>query len=75
MLEVAFLSKLGRESEAREALDRLYALRPEIKIADIVWVLRRFQRPDPLIAQYVDEYRKLGMPEGRFPPLELNGDS
>jgi class 3 adenylate cyclase/TolB-like protein/tetratricopeptide (TPR) repeat protein len=71
--EVAILTKLGRKQEARAALDRLYELRPGIKIADIVWVFRRFQKPDADSAKFVDAYREIGIPEGRYRPLEVEG--
>jgi class 3 adenylate cyclase/TolB-like protein len=68
--EVAILTKLGRAAEARVALDRLYTLRPGIKIADIVWAYRRFQRPDKDSAKYVEAFREAGIPEGSYRPLE-----
>jgi tetratricopeptide (TPR) repeat protein len=69
-LEVAYLVKLGRMSEAIAARDRLFVLRPNIEIADIVWVYRRFQRPDPLMVEFVSAWREAGIPEGRYRPLE-----
>ncbi len=71
-LELAILTKLGREREAGAARDRLYALRPGIKIADIVWLFRRFQRPDGLSAAYVEAFREAGIPEGSYRPLDLD---
>jgi tetratricopeptide (TPR) repeat protein len=71
-LEVAILAKLGRADEAAAARERLYQLRPGIKIADIVWVYRRFQRPDALLVEFVNAYRSVGIPEGRYRPLELS---
>jgi TolB-like protein/class 3 adenylate cyclase/Flp pilus assembly protein TadD len=72
--EVAILTKLGRAREARAALDRLYALRPGIKIADIVWIYRRFQRPDADSAKYVEAFREAGIPEGRYRQLDIGGN-
>ncbi|MFQ5565213.1 MAG: adenylate/guanylate cyclase domain-containing protein [Paracoccaceae bacterium] len=71
--EVAILIELGRTAEARAAIDRLYALRPGIKIADIVWTYRRFQRPDADSARYVEAFRQAGIPEGRYRPLDTGG--
>lgn len=71
--EVAILTELGRAKEGRAALDRLYALRPNIKIADIVWIYRRFQRPDAHTAKYVEAFREAGIPEGRYRPLDIDG--
>jgi TolB-like protein/class 3 adenylate cyclase len=71
-LEVAILTKLGRAEETRAALDRLYALRPGIKIADIVWLYRRFQQPDADSAKYVEAFREAGIPEGRYRPLDID---
>ncbi len=70
--EVAILTKLGSADDARAALDRLYALRPGIKIADIVWLYRRFQRPDADTAKYVEAFREAGIPEGRYRPLDID---
>ena len=72
ILEVAILTKLDRAAEAERARDRLYDLRPGIKIADIVWMYRRYQRPDGLIAPYVEAFRKAGMRDGKYRPLKLN---
>jgi tetratricopeptide (TPR) repeat protein len=72
ILDVAILTKLGRTEEAERARDRLYALRPEIKIADIVWMYRRFQRPDALIAPYIETFRAAGIPEGKYRPMQIN---
>jgi len=69
--ELAILSKLGKAEEIRAARDRLYALRPGIQIADIVWNFRRFQRPDADTAIYVEAYRAAGIPEGHYPPLVI----
>jgi TolB-like protein/class 3 adenylate cyclase/Flp pilus assembly protein TadD len=71
-LEVAILAKLGRIDEAHAAVDRLNELRPGIKIADIVWLYRRFQRPDADSAKYVEAYRQMGIPEGDYPPLNTS---
>lgn len=60
-------------NETLTALDRLYALRPGLKIADIVWVYRRFQRPDADSAKYVEAFREAGIPEGRYRPLDIDG--
>ena len=70
--EVAILTKLGSADDARAALDRLYALRPGIKIADIVWLYRRFQRPDADTAKYVEAFREAGVPEGRYRSLDID---
>jgi adenylate cyclase len=72
MFEVAILTRLGRIDEARTARDRLYVLRPDVEIADIVWVYRRFQRPDAIIAKYVAALKEAGIPEGRYRPLDLD---
>lgn len=69
-LELAILTKLGRTQEARVAKDRLLALRPDITIGDIIWAYRRFQRPDPQSAPYVEAFRAAGLPEGSFRPLD-----
>lgn len=70
-LEVAILSKLGRAVETRMAVERMDALRPGIKIADIVWLFRRFQRPDKDTFKFVEAYRAAGLPEGNYRPLDL----
>ena len=72
-LEVAILQKLGREKDAIAARDRLYSLRPGIKIADIVWLYRRFQRSDADSAKFVEAFRAVGIPEGTYAPLDLGG--
>jgi adenylate cyclase len=72
ILDVANLTKLGRTEEADRARDRLYALRPGIKIADIVWMYRRYQRPDTLIAPYVEAFREAGILEGNYRPLNVD---
>jgi tetratricopeptide (TPR) repeat protein len=71
-LEVAVYAQLGRMDEAIAARERMYALRPGIKIGDIVWIYRRFQRPDALSANFVEGFRKAGIPEGRYRPLDLS---
>lgn len=71
-IEVAILAKLGPEEKAISARDRLYKLRPGIKIADIVWIYRRFARPDELMVPFVEAYRSVDIPEGRYRPLEIN---
>ena len=71
VLEVAILTKLGRTDEARVARDRLNILRPGVKIADIVWIYRRFQRPDVDTAKYVEAFREAGIPEGKYRPLVI----
>jgi tetratricopeptide (TPR) repeat protein len=71
-LELAFLTKLGRTEEARAARDRLYALRPGVKIADIVWIYRRFKRPDVYMVEFVEAYREAGLLEGNYRPLEVD---
>ncbi|WP_282022464.1 adenylate/guanylate cyclase domain-containing protein [Ruegeria faecimaris] len=70
--EVTVLARLGRADELERARNRLEATRPGVKIADIVWVYRRYQRPDALIAPYVDAFRKAGLPEGTYRALDLN---
>ncbi|SMO89894.1 adenylate/guanylate cyclase domain-containing protein [Ruegeria faecimaris] len=70
--EVTALAKLGRADELERARNRLEAARPGVKVADIVWVYRRYQRPDALIAPYVDAFRKAGFPEGKYRPLDMN---
>uniref|UniRef100_UPI002611571F adenylate/guanylate cyclase domain-containing protein n=1 Tax=uncultured Ruegeria sp. TaxID=259304 RepID=UPI002611571F len=70
--EVTVLARLGRAEELERARNRLEATRPGVKIADIVWVYRRYQRPDALIAPYVDAFRKAGLPEGTYRALDLN---
>ncbi len=70
-IEVAILAELGPHSAAVAARDRLYKIRPGIKIADIVWVYRRFARPDELILPFVEAYRTVGMPEGQYAPLDV----
>jgi TolB-like protein len=74
-LEVAILTKLGRTGAALQARDRLFQLRPGIKIADIVWVYRRFQRPDVFMIDYVDAFRVIGIPDGQFRPLDAGESS
>ncbi len=74
-IEVAILQKLGRTEDAIEARDRLYALRSDIKIADILWLYRRFQRPDADSAKYVEAFRAVGIPEGRYRPLDIESDN
>ncbi|MEM6438997.1 MAG: adenylate/guanylate cyclase domain-containing protein [Pseudomonadota bacterium] len=72
MEEVAIYAALdGRESDALRARDRMLVLRPDLKIADIVWVYRRFQRPDAHIAKYAQALRRVGLEEGTFPPLDM----
>lgn len=68
-IEVAILAELGPRDAAISARDRLYKIRPGIKIADIVWMYRRFARPDQHILPFVEAYRAVDMPEGRFAPL------
>ncbi len=70
--EVTALAKLGRADELERARNRLEAARPGVKIADIVWVYRRYQRPDALIAPYVDAFRKAGLPEGKYRALDMS---
>ncbi len=69
-IEVAILAKLGPRDAAISALDRLNKIRPGIKIADIVWMYRRFARPDEHILPFVQAYQTVDMPEGRFAPLD-----
>lgn len=73
-LEVAILTELGRTAEATDARGRLYSLRPGVEIADLVWVYRRFRRPDADIAKYVAAFRKAGLPEGKYTPLDPSSD-
>ncbi|WP_170773736.1 adenylate/guanylate cyclase domain-containing protein [Ruegeria lacuscaerulensis] len=68
-IEVAILAELGPRDAAISARDRLYKIRPGIKIADIVWMYRRFARPDQHILPFVEAYKAVDMPEGRFAPL------
>ncbi len=70
--EVAALAELERTDELQRALKRLQAARSGVKISDIVWVYRRYQRPDVLIAPFVDAFRKAGLPEGKYQPLDMN---
>ncbi len=70
--EVAALAELERTDELESALKRLQAARSGVKISDIVWVYRRYQRPDVLIAPFVDAFRKAGLPEGKYQPLDMN---
>ena len=70
--EVAVLAELERADELQHARRRLEAARPGVKISDIVWVYRRYQRPDAFIAPYVEAFRKAGLPEGKYRPLDLN---
>ncbi|WP_281973949.1 adenylate/guanylate cyclase domain-containing protein [Ruegeria faecimaris] len=70
--EVAALAELERAEELQRALKRLEAARSGVKISDIVWVYRRYQRPDVLIAPYVAAFRKAGLPEGKYLPLDMN---
>ncbi|MEX0348225.1 MAG: adenylate/guanylate cyclase domain-containing protein [Paracoccaceae bacterium] len=70
--EVTALAELGRNDELERARNQLEAARPGVKIADIVWVYRRYQRPDALIAPYVDAFRKAGLPEGTYRALDMN---
>ena len=70
--EVAALAELGNTDELQRARKRLEAARPGLKISDIVWVYRRYQRPDALIAPYVEAFRKAGLPEGKYRPLDMN---
>ncbi|WP_420584754.1 adenylate/guanylate cyclase domain-containing protein [Ruegeria sp.] len=72
-IEVAILAELGPREAAISARDRLNKIRPGIKIADIVWMYRRFARPDEHILPFVEAYRAVEMPEGRFAPLEESG--
>ncbi len=69
-IEVAILAELGPHEAAISARDRLNKIRPGIKIADIVWMYRRFARPDEHILPFVEAYRAVDMPEGRFAPLQ-----
>jgi tetratricopeptide (TPR) repeat protein len=71
-IEVAILAKLGRSKEAIMARDRLYSLRPKIRISDIVWIYRRFMRPDKLMVPFVEAYRSVGIPEGKYRPLRID---
>lgn len=69
-LEVAILTELGRTDEADDALERLHNLRPGMKNGDLVWVYRRFRRPDADTANNVEAFRKAGLPEGNYAPLQ-----
>ncbi len=69
-IEVAILAELGPRDVAIAARDRLNKIRPGIKIADIVWMYRRFARPDEHILPFVEAYRAVDMPEGQFAPLQ-----
>ncbi len=69
-IEVAILAELGPHEAAIAARDRLNKIRPGIKIADIVWMYRRFARPDEHILPFVEAYRAVDMPEGQFAPLQ-----
>ena len=69
-IEVAILAELGPRDAAIAARDRLNKIRPGIRIADIVWMYRRFARPDEHILPFVEAYRAVDMPEGRFAPLQ-----
>ncbi|MES0826782.1 adenylate/guanylate cyclase domain-containing protein [Ruegeria sp. SCP11] len=69
-IEVAILAELGPRDAAIAARDRLNKIRPGIKIADVVWMYRRFARPDEHILPFVEAYRAVDMPEGRFAPLK-----
>ncbi len=69
-IEVAILAELGPRDAAIAARERLNKTRPGIKIADIVWMYRRFARPDEHILPFVEAYRAVDMPEGRFAPLQ-----
>lgn len=70
--EITALAILGRADELERARKRLETARPGVKIADIVWVYRRYQRPDALIAPYVEAFRKAGLPEGNYRALDMN---
>ena len=70
--EVAALAALERPDELQRALNRLEAARSGVKISDIVWVYRRYQRPDALIAPYVEAFRKAGFPEGKYRALNMD---
>ncbi len=69
-IEVAILAELGPYEAAISARDKLNKIRPGIKIADIVWMYRRFARPDEHIQPFVEAYRAVDMPEGQFAPLQ-----
>ncbi len=69
-IEVAILAELGPRDAAIAARDRLNKIRPGIKIADIVWMYRRFARPDEHILPFVEAYRAVDIPEGHFAPLQ-----
>ena len=69
-IEVAILAELGPRDAAMAARDRLNKIRPGIKISDIVWMYRRFARPDEHILPFVKAYRAIDMPEGKFAPLK-----
>ena len=71
-IEVAILAKLGRTEEAIAARDRLYGLRPGVEIADIIWIYRRFMRPDIHLVPFVEAYRSVGIPEGRYRPPAMD---
>ncbi len=71
VIEVAAAAKLGRLDDVAAARERLDAARSGVKISDIVWIYRRFQRPDPLIAKWVDAYRLAGLEEGTYAPLNV----
>ncbi|MEX0282001.1 MAG: adenylate/guanylate cyclase domain-containing protein [Arenibacterium sp.] len=70
--EVAALAAIERPDELQRALNRLEAARSGVKISDIVWVYRRYQRPDALIAPYVEAFRKAGFPEGKYRALDMD---
>ncbi|MGJ5621291.1 adenylate/guanylate cyclase domain-containing protein [Sulfitobacter sp. MF3-043] len=68
--EVVALAKLGRTDDLERARKRLEAARPGVKVADIVWVYRRYQRPDALIVPFVEMLRTAGFPEGKYRTLD-----
>lgn len=72
-LEVAIMAKLDRTEDMRAAVQRLYKTRPGVKISDIVWLYRRFQRPEADTAKFVEAFRKAGIPEGDYEPLKIDG--
>jgi TolB-like protein len=59
----AIYGALGRQSEARSAVEELLRLYPGFTIETLIEELRKWNRPDDVISRWVAALRKAGLPE------------
>jgi adenylate cyclase len=74
VLGLAIYSALDRKEGMRQTRAKLLELRPDVTIADAVWLYRRFQRPEADIGKYIEALRAGGLPEGRYRPIATGSD-